>query len=161
PAMARVAAVMANGRFVTYQPTSFQVVNGQPRTADASSVRADLKVLRSHFDGLITYRADHGAESIPGIAESLNYHAVIVGDWDPFDDTELNAALEAARRYPKLVVGLSLGNEIVFAQRHGFQELAAAAILAHRRAPGLPISSTEPFHLLYDKAAAPLLNQLD
>jgi len=160
-AMARLTAVMATGRFITYTPISLQVVNGQPTTADASSMRADLKVLRSHFDGLITYVSTHGAEAIPGIAAALNYRAVIVGIWDPFDDAQLNAALEAAKRYPQLVVGVSLGNETVFAKRHGFQEMAAAAILAHRRAPDLPISSTEPFHVLYDKAAVPLLNQLD
>lgn len=160
-AMARLAAVMATGRWVTYTPTSLQVVDGQPTTADPSSLRADLTVLRSHFDGLITYTATHGAEAIPGIAATLGYRAVIVGVWDPFDDAELNAALALAKRYPRLVVGVSLGNEMVFAKRHGIQEMAAAAILAHRRAPELPISSTEPFHVLYGKAARPLLNQLD
>jgi exo-beta-1,3-glucanase (GH17 family) len=118
-------------------------------------------VLRSRFDGLITYTAVQGAEAIPGIAESLGYRALIIGVVDPFDAAELTAALEAARRYPRLVVGVSLGNEIVFAKRHGFPELTAAAVLMHRRAPDLPISSTEPFHLLDDKAARPWLNQLD
>ncbi len=160
-AMARLASVMATGRFVTYSPTSLQVVDGRFTNADPSSLRADLQRLRSHFDGLITYTATHGAEAIPGIAATLGYRAVILGVWDPFDTAELNGALTLAGRYPQLVVGISLGNEIVFAKRHGFQELAAAAILAHRRAPELPISSTEPFHVLYDKEAASLLNQLD
>jgi hypothetical protein len=161
PAMGRLAAVMATGRFVAYQPTSLRVVDGRVSDADAVSVRTDLKVLRSRFDGLITYTAVHGAEAIPGIADTLGYRALIIGVWDPFDATELTAALDAARRYPRLVVGISLGNEVVFAHRHGFPELTAAAVLAHRRAPELPISSTEPFHLLYDKAARPWLNQLD
>jgi exo-beta-1,3-glucanase (GH17 family) len=161
PAMARLAAVMAKGRFITFQPTSLHIVDGRPTTADPASVRADLKALRSRFDGLITYTALHGAEAIPGIAAALDYHALIVGVWDPFDDTELTAALLAAKRYPQLVVGISLGNEIVFSKRRTFQELAAAAVLAHRRAPELPISSTEPFHVLYDKDAAPFLRQLD
>ena len=159
--MARLASVMSTGRFVTYQPTSLQVVNGQPTTAEPSSLRADLKVLRPHFDGLITYTATHGAEAIPAIAAALGYRAIIIGVWDPFDEEELNAALTTARSYPRLVVGISLGNEIVFAKRHVFQELAASAILVHRRAPGLPVSSAEPFHVLYDTEAAPLLNQLD
>src|SRR5215475_12848217 len=95
---------------VAYPPTSLQVVNGQPTTADRSSIRSDLKVLRAHFDGLITYTATHGAEAIPGIAASLGYRAVIIGIYDPFDDAELDAALEAARHYPQGVVGISLGN---------------------------------------------------
>ncbi len=160
-AMARLASVMATGRFVAYQPTSLQAIGGQITQAEPSSIRADLKVLRTRFDGLITYTAIHGAEAIPGIAASLGYRAVIVGIWDPFDESEITAALEAAKRYPQLVSGVSLGNEVVFAKRHGFPELTAAAVLLHRRAPQLPISSTEPFHLLYDDSAVPLLDQLD
>lgn len=161
PAMARLAAVMSTGRFVTYQPTSLRVAAGRVSDADSSSIRADLRVLRPRFDGLITYTAVHGAEAIPGIADSLGYRALIVGVWDPFDEAELNAALDAARRYPRLVVGISLGNEVVFAGRHGFPELTAAAVLAHRRAPELAITGTEPFHLLHEEAAAPWLKQLD
>ncbi len=161
PAMSRLVAVMATGRFVAYQPTSLAVIQGRVSTADQSSIRADLKALRPRFDGLITYTALHGAEAIPEIAASLGFHAVIVGVWDPFDAAELTAALAAARRYPKLVLGVSLGNEVVYSKRHGFPELTAAAVLLHRREPGLPVSSTEPFHLLYEEAAAPLLNQLD
>ncbi len=159
--MSRLVAVMAKGRFIAYEPTSLRVVDGQASTADPASVRADLKALRSRFDGLITYTAVHGAEAVPGIAAALDYHALIVGVWDPFDDAELTAALLAAKRYPKLVVGVSLGNETVFAQRRTFGQLAAAAAVAHRRAPELPISSTEPFHVLYDRGAAPFLSQLD
>ncbi len=160
-AMARLAAVMATGRFVAYQPTSLQVVDGRVTAADPAGIRADLKVLRPRFDGLITYTAIHGAEAIPGIAASLGFRAVVVGVWDPFDESEVAAALEAAKRYPRLVSGVSLGNEVVFAGRHGFPELTAAAVLLHRRAPELPISSTEPFHLFYDDSAARLLDQLD
>ncbi len=159
--MGRLAAAMATGRFVAYQPTSLRVVDGRVSAAEPASVRADLRVLRSRFDGLITYTALQGAEAIPDIAESLGYRALIIGVWDPFDEAELTAALQAARRHPRLVVGVSLGNESVFAQRHGFPELTAAAVLVHRRAPDLPISSTEPFHLLYDQAARPLLGELD
>src|SRR5262245_11155114 len=86
PAMARLAAVMTTGRFVTYQPTSQRVVDGKVSLADPASIRADLKALRPRFDGLITYSALHGAEAIPGIAEALGYRAVIVGVWDPFDE---------------------------------------------------------------------------
>jgi exo-beta-1,3-glucanase (GH17 family) len=159
--IARMADVVARGRFIAYQPVSLRVIDGHPTHADAASIREDLKTLRPKFDGLITYTAVNGAEAIPGIAASLGYHAIIIGVWDPFDDNEINAALEQARRYPKLVAGLSLGNEVLFAGKHELPELAAAVAALHRRVPQLPLSTTEPFHLLDTDSAKPLLRQLD
>jgi exo-beta-1,3-glucanase (GH17 family) len=159
--MARMAAVMGSGRFVAYQPTSLQVVDGRSTSANPASIRADLKALRPHFDGLITYTAIHGNEAIPGIASALGYRAMIIGVWDPYDEAEVAAALDAAHKYPKLVAGLSLGNEIVYADRHGAQELAAAIAAVRRQAPQLPLSTSEPFHIFDDDTAKPLLRQLD
>src|ERR1700726_3556900 len=53
-ALDRLEDVMWRGRFVAYEPTSLQVVNGRPTRADAAGIRADLQVLRSRFNGLIT-----------------------------------------------------------------------------------------------------------
>ena len=159
--IARMADVVAHGRFVAYEPISLRVIDGRPTHADAASIREDLKTLRPKFDGLITYTAVNGAEAIPGIAASLGYHAIIIGVWNPFDDNEIDAALEQARRYPKLVAGLSLGNEVLFAGKHELPELAAAVAALHRRAPQLPLSTTEPFHLFDTDRAKPLLSQLD
>jgi len=159
--IARMADVVAHGRFIAYEPTSLRVIDGRPTQADAASIREDLKTLRPKFDGLITYTAVNGADAIPGIAASLGYHALIIGVWNPFDDNEINAALEQARRYPKLVAGLSLGNEVLFAGKHELPELAAAVAALHRRAPQLPLSTTEPFHLFDTDRAKPLLRQLD
>ena len=152
---------MAHGRFIAYQPTSLRVVDGHSTQADPASLRADLKALRSRFDGLITYTAVNGTEAIPGIAASLGYKAIIVGVWNPFDETEVAAALEQARRYPQLVVGLTLGNEVMFSGRHGQPELAAVIADVRRQAPQLPLSTTEPFHLFDVDSAKPLLAQLD
>jgi exo-beta-1,3-glucanase (GH17 family) len=156
-----MADVVAHGRFVDYTPISLQVIDGRSTKADPASIREDLKALRPKFDGLITYSAVNGAEAIPGIAASLGYRAMIIGVWDPFNDDEVNAALEQARRYPKLVAGLSLGNEILFAGRHELPELVAAIAAVHRRAPQLPLSTTEPFHIFDTDRAKPLLGQLD
>ena len=114
-----MADVVAHGRFVAYEPISLRVIDGRPTHADAASIREDLKTLRPKFDGLITYTAVNGAEAIPGIAASLGYHAIIIGVWNPFDDNEIDAALEQARRYPKLVAGLSLGNGLYTASTSG------------------------------------------
>lgn len=160
-ARARLARAMAAGRFIAYQPTSLQAVDGRIHDADPASVRADLAVLRPRFDALITYDAVHGAEAIPGIAAALRFRALVIGVWDPTDAAQVDAALGAARRYPELVVGLSLGNESIFARRTSFAQLAAAMAAVRARAPRLALSTTEPFHLYEGPEAAPLLGAMD
>jgi len=63
PALVRLREALAHGRFVAYQPTALKVVDGRFSNADPASIRADLEVLRGHFDSLVTYDAVHGAPS--------------------------------------------------------------------------------------------------
>ena len=152
---------MAQGRFTAYQPTSLRIVDGRATEAEAASIRADLTALRGRFDGLITYDAIHGAQQIPPIAAALSYHALIIGVWDPTDEAQLAAALAAAARFPQLVVGLSLGNEMLFAHRSDPGALLGLMRRVRERAPAIPLSTTEPFHIYDQPAAAALLAQLD
>jgi exo-beta-1,3-glucanase (GH17 family) len=152
---------MAHGRFIAYQPTSLQVTNGVSTQADPDSIRADLQVLRPRFDSLITYGSINGAEAIPGIAASLGYRAVIIGIWDPFNATALSAALTAAKNNPRVVVGLSLGNEMLFFHRHSAAELVELLDKLHAQAPQLGLSTTEPFQMFEAPEAAPILQRLD
>jgi exo-beta-1,3-glucanase (GH17 family) len=160
-ARTQLARAMAQGRFISYEPTSLQVVDGRTHAADPASIRADLEVLRRHFDALITYDAIHGAQTIPAIASALRFRALVIGVWDPADPVQLEAALAAARDYPRLVVGLSLGNESIFARRSSFAQLATALTAVRERAPQLALSTTEPFHLYEEPGAAPLLGRMD
>jgi exo-beta-1,3-glucanase (GH17 family) len=162
PAIARLQAVMATGRFIAYQPTALKVFDGNLTGADEASIEADLKVLRPWFDGLITYGALAGAERVPDVAAKLGFRAVIIGVWDPSNTEELNNALTAAKRHPQLVAGLSLGNEIIFGKRGNWLVLEETLKTVRRRAPSLPLALTEPFaQFLDDKAAAPALEQTD
>lgn len=161
PELARLRAALSSGRFVAYQPTSLRVVNGQVRSADAASIRADLRVLRGKFDSLVTYDAVHGAESIPAIAAELKFRALIIGVWNPFEPGELEAALAAARQYPHLILGISLGNELLFGHRTDATALAARAAQLHARAPQLLVSVSEPFHVYRESGNSALLGQLD
>ena len=136
---------MARGRFVAYQPTALKAVNGVLSHADDASIRADLETLKPWFDGLITYGAQNGNERVPDIAARLGFHAVIVGVWDPGDKTELGNAIDAWRRNPNLVAGLSLGNEIVFGKRGTWNSLHAQLNAVRAEAPGLPLAIAEPF----------------
>jgi exo-beta-1,3-glucanase (GH17 family) len=159
--VARLRAAMAEGRFVAYQPTSLHVIDGHVSDADVGSIRADLTQLRERFDGLITYDAIHGAQQIPAIAATLKFRALIIGVWDPADDAQLDAALEAVRRFPDLVVGISLGNEVLFSHRSDPARLLALIARVRARAPAVALSTSEPFHVYDEPPAAAVLAQLD
>ena len=153
---------MAAGRFVSYQPTSLKVIGGRPTEADDASIRADLQVLRPYFDGLITYGALNGAERIPDVAASLGFRAVIVGVWDPTNPKETGNAIAAWERNRKLVVGVSLGNEIILSKRGTWAMLQSSLADMRRRAPGLPVTVTEPFaQFLDERDAQTLFPQMD
>jgi exo-beta-1,3-glucanase (GH17 family) len=160
--MERLAAAMRDGRFVAYEPTSLQMVNGNATPARAASIREDLTVLRRRFDALITYEAIHGAEEIPPLARALKFRALIVGVWNPGSAAEVDAALQAARRYPQLVVAISLGNETVFSRRSDLKTLAASIARLRERLPATAaLTTTEPFHIFRQPEAAVLLGELD
>jgi exo-beta-1,3-glucanase (GH17 family) len=59
------------------------------------------------------------------------------------------------------VAGLSLGNEMILSHRAGAAALAAALAALHAQRPGLPLSTTEPFHIFEAAPGAALLPQLD
>jgi exo-beta-1,3-glucanase (GH17 family) len=160
-ALERLQSVMASGRYVAYHPTSLQLVAGAWTHADAASMREDLRVLRPRFDGLITYSSSHGADRIADIAASLGYRAVIVGVWDVADAGEVDRALAAAQRNPNLVVGISLGNERVFAKESTFEGIARTIRGARDRAPTLAFTTTEPFHLFLESGSDPVLDASD
>lgn len=156
-----VREALAHARFVSYQPTTLRIVDGKATHADEASIADDLTVLRSRFDGLITYGASSGAERVPDVAAALGYKAVIVGVWDPSSDEEVGNAIAAWRRHPQLVVGISLGNEAVFGKRFDFESLGRAIDRVRTKAPGLALSTTEPFHLFLTEAATPTLQRID
>jgi exo-beta-1,3-glucanase (GH17 family) len=157
----RLSAAMAQGRFIAYEPSALRVIDGRFTEADAASIQADLGQLRGRFDGLITYDAIHGAQQIPAIAAALKFRALIIGVWDPGDERQLAAALEAARQFPRLVVGISLGNEMLFTHRADPAALLEVIARLRERAPAVPLSTSEPFHIYDQPAAAALLKRLD
>jgi exo-beta-1,3-glucanase (GH17 family) len=160
-ALARLGSVMRAGRFVAYEPTSLRVLNGAVTPANPDSIRADLTVLRQKFDGLITYGALHGADQIPSIASGLGFRAMVVGVWDPSDDSEVSAAVASAARFPDLVAGISLGNETLFYRRSDRRRLAAALAAVRTRLPAVALTTTEPFHVFESADTRALLSQLD
>jgi exo-beta-1,3-glucanase (GH17 family) len=160
-AIQQLQRTMATGRFVAYQPTSQQVINGQLTRVDISSIEQDLRALRPRFDGLITYSSNQGADRIADVAARLGYRSMIMGVWNVNDAQEVAAAVAAAQRQPKLVIGISLGNERVYARQISSQALALALNSVRKSAPQLAITTTEPFHILLEHDAMPLLAASD
>ncbi|HEX4534444.1 MAG TPA: hypothetical protein VH000_09455 [Rhizomicrobium sp.] len=173
PAMASVCAksranlaplqdAMANGRFIAYQPTALKAIDGQLTHASDNSIRADLNVLRPWFDSLITYGVTAGGERIPDIAASLKFRSVILGVWDPSNETEISNAVAAWKRNPQLVNGISLGNEIVFGKRGTWADLAKYLAQVRARAPGAALTVSETFAEYLDHPESKLaLAQMD
>jgi exo-beta-1,3-glucanase (GH17 family) len=141
---------MAKGRFIAYHPTAISFWYGKPTRASEASIEADLKALRPWFDGLITYSSTNGAEHVVDVAAKLGYRAVIQGVWDPVDLHEVENAVAAYKRHPKLVAGLSLGNEVVLSKRGTWGDLAYGMGRVRRLAPELPITATETFSEFLD-----------
>jgi len=152
---------MLTGRFVAYDPTSLQFASGRATHADEASILEDLKVLRPRFDGLITYTSANGADKVADVAAKLGYRALVMGVYNVGSREELENALDAARRHPELVVGLSIGNEVVFSKRATLEQIVSSVAEARQRAPHLALTTTEPFHIFLQPAASPLLSQLD
>jgi exo-beta-1,3-glucanase (GH17 family) len=59
------------------------------------------------------------------------------------------------------VVGLSVGNEMVFAKRRTAAELTLRVAALRLRAPAIPLATTEPFHIFYSDAERGLLGEVD
>ncbi len=155
-------SAMSSGRFVTYQPTGVKVINGKLTQASDQSIRADLMVLRPHFDSLITYGAQGGAERIADIAAGLNFRAVVMGVWDFYNGAELASAIAAAKRMSHIVAGLSLGNEMILSKRAAWGDLEYILGVVRKQLPATPLTITETFADFIDQPdAKPVLAKMD
>jgi exo-beta-1,3-glucanase (GH17 family) len=161
PALKRLQSVMATGRFIAYQPTAMKIINGRATQASRDSIQQDLAVLRPRFDGLITYGSYSGAEYVADVAATLGYRAVIMGVWDINNKQEFANVIAAAKRQPQLVVAVSLGNERLYAKQETATQLAAAINQLRQQTPQLALTTTEPFHVLLETDAAPIMQASD
>jgi len=160
-ALETIRTVMATGRFISYQPTQIKFYNGVATAADEAGIEADLKVLRPFFDGIVTYSAVNGAEKVADVAARLGFRVVIPGIWNVDDAREVSNALAAARRQPRIVVGLSIGNERIFAKERSLESTAARIRALRSQAPNLALATTEPFHIFVPPDARLLLGEMD
>ncbi len=158
----RIRDALARVRFVAYTPRGFDP-NAGTEPVGRAAILADLSLLREQFDGLITYSSARGLDAVPVVARQLGFRAVVVGVWDPSNVDELARAIASARAEPSVVLAIALGNEGLFFERYDSTALARAFARTRAEAPGVAVTTTEPFssHLEPDRAAAlPVLDFL-
>ncbi len=146
--LTRLRAALATARFVAYTPRAFRP-DPANRVAPAQ-IAADLDLLKASFDGLITYSTGKGLDLVPELAAARGFRAVVLGVWDPLDRNETDRAIALCRRFDRLIVGLSLGNEGIVSKRYTWPELVAALDRVRRALPDLPLTTGEPFAFLLD-----------
>ena len=152
--LSHVRAAIASVRFVAYTPTDLKIVSGQVHAASPQRIRKDLTVLRKDFDGLITYSCADGVDKVPAVAKALGYRALILGIWDPLSEREFSNAQRLVKAYPQLIVGISVGNETLLAQRHEWPVLRASIQRLRSALPGVAITTSEPFYYYLDNDPA-------
>ena len=126
-------------KWVCYSPSTFDPEPDSTQVLTPEEIRADLKILRPYFDGLITYGLGMGLSMIPEIARQEGYHGMIIGIWDIHGSEELSAAYDLAAR--DLIDAICVGNEGLNI-RYTWGELEAVAN-ALRDSTGLPVTTTE------------------
>jgi len=156
----RVRGALASVRFVAYTPRGFDPGAGGPPPGRAA-LRADLALLRGHFDGLITYSCANGLDSLAQLAREAGFRAVVLGVWSPSDSRELERALAAAGAERGVVIALALGNEGLFFARYAAPALAEAFARARSERPDLALATSEPFSLYLEPARGAALPRQD
>lgn len=138
-------------RFIAYTPRTFSIAGGKITAATETGIRKDLTLLQPFFNGLITYSATSGLESVPQIAHELAYRAVILGIWDPLSETEIQNAILAAKKYPALIAAIIVGNEGLYTKRYQPQDVEQAMQRIKKECPTMPVTTSEPFFLYFEK----------
>jgi exo-beta-1,3-glucanase (GH17 family) len=131
-------------RFMAYTPSEFRVVHGKPIPASPASIADDLRVLRPHVDGLITYSVANGLDEVVRLAREAGFRAVILGIWSPGDRAEVATAIGLARQFPDLVRALVVGNEGLFWERYTWEEVRNAMARLRRAVPHVALTTSEP-----------------
>ncbi|HKB52472.1 MAG TPA: hypothetical protein VKD22_00635, partial [Ramlibacter sp.] len=94
-------------------------------------IDADLRALSQRFDCVRTYSQGQGLGAVPAIASRYGMK-VLLGIWLDRDkaanERQIRLGIAAARKYPQVVRGVIVGNEVLLRG-----ELSAAALAAYLR----------------------------
>lgn len=146
---------------MSYTPRSFSVVSGQTQSASKEGITEDLKLLRPDFDSLITYSCGSGLDHVPAAAEKLGYLAIIVGIWDPKSEVEIRNAIRLAKKHPKLIISISVGNEGIYAGHYSPSDVEKTILRIRKEVPFVSLTTSEPFFLYLKPEYFDFFNKMD
>jgi exo-beta-1,3-glucanase (GH17 family)/cellulose synthase/poly-beta-1,6-N-acetylglucosamine synthase-like glycosyltransferase len=110
---------------VSYAPYAGSQRPGHDRPT-AEQIRADLKLLSPLTRAVRTYESTNGVDQVPGIADELGLK-VALGIWISKDkernEREIASAISLARKFPRVVNSLVVGNETIFTNDVSVPEL--------------------------------------
>jgi len=133
---------------VAYSPSELDPrFEGNHEFLTTGSIRADLKVLRPVFDGLVLY--GYQQASTPRIlaeAKALKFRAVLLGVWDPKSAAEIDGVAALVKKYHRdLALGVVVGNEGLAFDRYQPRDLNTAADRLLWKIPStIPLTTSEP-----------------
>lgn len=141
---------------VAFSPTHHDPRPGKNHLVPSQqSLSADLKALRPGFDGLILYA--YGKEVTPIIlqeAKRQQYHAVLMGIWDPQSSDEIAGTAQLIRQYQHdLALAVCVGNEGIAFDRYTLNDVQSAmeSLKKHLGAKAsVPICTSEPIDQYVD-----------
>lgn len=156
-----LSEVLRQTRFITYTPRDFSLVNDKVTPPSVAGIQDDLQLLSPYFNGLITYAADKGQERIPAISRGFGFQAIMMGIWDPRSEVEIGNVIKAAKRYPKLINAVIVGNEGIYTKRYLPADVQQAMARIKHECPTLAVTTSEPFFLYFKKEYADFFKSHD
>jgi glucan 1,3-beta-glucosidase len=107
-----------------------------------AQIEADLAALAPVTQCVRIYAVDQGLDAVPAVAQQLGLK-VLLGAWIGYETArnrkELETAIALAQRYPDVVQGLIVGNEVILRGEQSEAALQALLGEAQRRSP-VPVS---------------------
>jgi exo-beta-1,3-glucanase (GH17 family) len=120
-------------------------------SAQVDTMRQQLAILRSKFDGLVLYNCDGDTATILAAAQRLGYRAVLLTIWNPKSAQEIRIAAELVQSYRgSMALAVSIGSEGLMEGRYEIGDLHAANKRLQRslsHAGPVEITTAEPWWL--------------
>ena len=139
-----INAELSAASYVGYTPVGYAPFRKPDAAAWRESVSQDLSLLKQTWRGLITYGMKDHLAVVPEVAAELGFERVLLGVYDASCPEEIEAAVAAARRHPKMIRTICLGNEGLLFHRYDLDQLERAFSRVRAELPGVLLTTSEP-----------------
>ncbi|HEX3162609.1 MAG TPA: glycosyl transferase family 2, partial [Pseudolabrys sp.] len=133
---------------VSYAPFGDSVHPDAGGKAQATQIRADLKMLAPLTRAVRTYSATGGVELVPGIASEFGMR-VTAGAWidknQDRNEREIRSVIDLAKRHSN-INGVIVGNETIFRGEQKVSDLIQM-IQRVKRSTNVPVTTGEIWHV--------------